>query len=148
MRKKAILFLLGFIFFLVFFPVPAQETSLQSLQQNILGKLGELNKQLYSMETQSKLLQQVSEKNQSEHKVLLQNLNNSYIATLEELNSCYNDINTLNTTLKVKDTKIKNLLTLSIVLIVLWIIHIALKVGAYILMVKKYPVPRWLDILV
>lgn len=148
MRKRAILFLLSFVFFLALFPVPAQETNLQSLQQNILGKLGELNKQLYSMETQSKLLQQVSEKNQSEHKVLLQNLNNSYIATLEELNSCYNDINTLNTTLKVKDTKIKNLLSLSIVLIVLWIIHIALKVGAYILMVKKIPVPRWLDILV
>lgn len=148
MKKNLAVFLLLSVFFCSFSHALQQEQSLQSLQTSIVNKLGELNKQLYTMEQQSTLLQEASVENQSRQEELFKNLNNSYIATLEELNSCYNDINTLNTTLKIKDTKIKNLLTLSIVLIVLWIIHIALKVGAYILMIKRYPVPRWLDILV
>lgn len=146
-KKHLVLFV--FISFFLFSSHASQlEQSLKILKENIASKLHELNSQYITMETQLTSLSNLSATQQKEWEEQLQNLNNSLNDTILKLNSCYQDINSLNNTVEQKDTKIKNLLILAIALIIAHILAIAGKVALYILNAKGIKTPKWVDIII
>lgn len=138
------LWLFVFLFALFSWALPAEvpiENQLQNLQSNIQLKLQESQKQLHTMETQLKYLRQTSAKERETLEHRLMTFQTSWNNTLLELQTCYKDINNLNTMLTKEYTKNRILTKILLVALALIIIPIVAKIIIRILQLKGFVFP-------
>lgn len=132
--------------FCVSFSVAAQQqeyNQLQTVSLSIQNKLQELKQEYNSIQTQ--LIEASSNlKISKEQQALLEQQLTSSSASLEAINQ---ELNSSLAAIERYKQKTKNLLTISIVLLLVLVIRFCLMTLGFILYAKGIKLPRWLDIL-